>query len=105
MGVESLQEIYDQCVKVNDLKQKSYNKIADEVIEFIVGGMRKSDELFDKLYRKIYKTGSRWDGLQVGTERQEFDICKGGRQLGQIQMVKGAPSVECKRSFYVNAWT
>ena len=44
------------------------------VIKAVIDGIVVNDKVLSNLYSHNYLTGSHWDRLQVGTERQEFDV-------------------------------
>lgn len=70
----TLREVYNEHVLINPEVQKEYNTITNRTIELVVDGIKSNDGLLFDLYSNIYFTGSRWDGLQVGTNRQECDV-------------------------------
>ena len=47
------------------------------IIEVVVHGLRRKSPILDAIYSKTYYSGSHWDDLQVGTDRQEcaINIC------------------------------
>lgn len=61
----------DLTLKVNETKKNV--EIMENLLKFLMEQMKGVDELFASLYRKIFYTGSYYDGLRISSA-SEFDL-------------------------------
>lgn len=70
----ALDFVQKEYMAIDDAEKKKCVSVVEEfVMDHVVKLMRAEDKVFDALYKRLYHTGSYYDGLRVG-DAKEFDL-------------------------------